>query len=352
MRRPAAPYFEHSVRDEVEAICRENSLRFQEDVFGNVLVRLQTATRLRPLALAAHMDHPGFEVVAERRSTAIKVRFHGGVPDAWFRIGTPIRLMPGGIKAKLGRRIGKEKAFEIQCKQSLKERPAFAVWELPDFEIREGRIHGRSCDDLIGVASILATIIELKRTQARANVIGIISRAEEVGFYGALALTTGRNLPKNALVVSLETSRELPGAKMGEGVILRVGDRTSIFDSEATRFLGEIATQLQAGTKRFQFQRALMSGGTCEATAYQEFGFQSAAICVALGNYHNCARDNRIRAEFVSVADAVSMIELLVAVVRDFGNYATYVKRLPKRLSRMRAEATVRLRPTAQLSSH
>jgi hypothetical protein len=37
----------------------------------------------------------------------------------------------------------------------------------------------------------------------------------------------------------LETSRELPGVKMGGGVILRVGDKASIFDSEATRFLAE-----------------------------------------------------------------------------------------------------------------
>ena len=41
-----------------------------------------------------------------------------------------------------------------------------------------------------------------------------------------------------------------------------------------------------------------MSGGTCEATAYQEFGFQTAAVCVALGNYHNCGPRNRIAAEF------------------------------------------------------
>ncbi len=347
MRQPAAPYFEHGVRQEVERICSENGLRYQQDVFGNVLVRLQTAPGLRPLALAAHMDHPGFEVIAEKRSTGLKVRFRGGVPDAWFRPGIAIRLMPGGSKAKLGQRIGKEKAFAVQSKHTLKERPAFAVWELPDFEIKHGRIHGRACDDLIGVASILATMIELKRNRARVNVIGVVSRAEEVGFHGALAATTGRTLPKNTLVVSLETSRELPGVKMGAGVILRVGDRTSIFDSEATRFLGEIGAKLKSRTKPFQFQRALMSGGTCEATAYQEFGFQSAAVCVALGNYHNCGPAHQIRAEFVSIADTVSMVELLVTAARNMRNYATHVKRLPGRLARMRAEAIVRLPRTA-----
>ena len=60
------------------------------------------------------------------------------------------------------------------------------------------------------------------------------ARAEEIGFHGALAVAAKRGVPKNSLIVSLETSRELPGVKMGQGVILRVGDRTSIFDSEAT----------------------------------------------------------------------------------------------------------------------
>ena len=62
----------------------------------------------------------------------------------------------------------------------------------------------------------------------------MISRAEEVGFQGALTVASSRQLPKDSLVISLETSRELPPVKMGQGVIIRVGDRASIFDSAAT----------------------------------------------------------------------------------------------------------------------
>ena len=91
-------------------------------------------------------------------------------------------------------------------------------------------------------------------------------------------------------------------------MILRTGDKASIFDSDATRYLAEVAAEMQKRNQAFQFQRALMSGGTCEATAYQEYGYQSAAVCVALGNYHNCGGGNRIEAEFVSVHDASSMV--------------------------------------------
>jgi putative aminopeptidase FrvX len=346
MRHPSVPFHEHAVRAEVEAICRENKLEFKRDKFGNVIVRLRTG-KTRPFVLAAHMDHPGFEIVRQRAAKSWLAKFLGGVPDEYFRAGVPVRLMPQGVPAKLGRRPRKAKEFELHAARAVDGMPAFAVWELEDFAVRSGRIHGRGCDDLVGVASILATLIELKRSRARVHVMGVIARAEEIGFLGAMAVAAGNTLPKNALVVSLETSRELPGVKMEQGVILRVGDRTSIFDSEAMRFLGEVAGGLKTKNKKFQFQRALMSGGTCEATAYQEFGFQTAAVCVALGNYHNCAPGKRIAAEFVSLTDALSMVELLAAAAKQMPQLPKLIGKLPKRLQTMLREARSRLLKTA-----
>jgi putative aminopeptidase FrvX len=346
MRHPAAPYHEHAVRNAAQEICREHGLKFELDRYGNLLVRLQIAKKQRPFVMAAHMDHPGFEVVPSQRNSGPLVRFQGGVPDSYFRQGINLRLMPGAIPAKLGKRVGKERTFEIETSKPLEHQAEFAVWELIDFRASDV-IVGRACDDLIGVASILATMIELKKARARVNVIGVISRAEEIGFRGVLALTNTRLLPGDSLVISLETSRELPGVKMGEGVILRVGDKTSVFNSEAMRFLAEVATEIRTRHKKFKFQRGLMAGGTCEATAFQEFGFQTGAVCIALGNYHNCARDNKIAAEYVNVADACGMVELLVAAARQIPNFRSLVGKLPKRLRQMRREAEARLIRTA-----
>jgi endoglucanase len=346
MRLPTAPYHEHAVRAEVEKICAEHRLKFTRDQFGNVLVRLRTAPAQRPFVLAAHIDHPGFEVIRPLPIRRWLVRFQGGVGDKYFRPGIPVRLMPGSVPGKLGRRHGKDKTFEIQASRSPKMPLKFAVWELEDFAVRQGQIHGRACDDLVGAASILAAMIELKRNRARVNVIGVISRAEEVGFHGALAVAARGRLPKSSLIVSLETSRELPGVKMGQGVILRVGDRASIFDSAATRFLAEVAAGLKTSHQEFQVQRALMSGGTCEATAYQEFGYQTAAVCVALGNYHNCAERNQIKAEYVSVADACGMVDLLVAAATQVRHYKKLTAKLPKRLAEMGRKAEASLRRT------
>lgn len=343
LQHPVSPYHESAVRAEVEKICDEHHLACKRDAFGNVIVHLQTISRQRPFVLAAHMDHPGFEIVRKLPGNRWHARFLGGVGDSYFQKNIPVRLMPGATPAKLGKRIGKKKEFEIHALKTPAERPKFAVWELEDFALRDGLIHARGCDDLIGVATILATMIELKRTRAGVNVIGVISRAEEVGFQGALTVAESRQLPKNSLIVSLETSRELPPAVMRRGVILRVGDRTSIFDSDAMRFLAEVAGDLRRRDKSFQFQRALMYGGTCEATAYQEFGFQTAAVCVALGNYHNCAPNDKIAAEYVSLADASSMAQLLVVAAKQMKDFDRLIARLPSRLQMLLKEARRKL---------
>src|SRR5262249_42739333 len=157
-----------------EKVCSEHKLKFRRDKFGNVIVRLQTAKNLRPFVLAAHMDHPGFEITKQLSPTRWLARFLGGVPDSYFRRGVPLRLMPGSISGRLERRPGEAKEFEIHTMRPLKMPPQFAVWELEDFAVRGGRIHGRACDDLVGVASTLATLIELKRHRAHVNVIGVI----------------------------------------------------------------------------------------------------------------------------------------------------------------------------------
>lgn len=347
MRCPAVPYHEKLVATEIVRICQENDLRHEFDPFGNLLVRASARTAARPIVLAAHMDHPGFVMEPPVQPGKLIGRFHGGVADSYFKAGTKLLLMPGRVRAALGDRLSaKRRDFRIRTTAKLSVRPEFAVWDLPEFRFSRGRIVGRVCDDLIGVATVLAVLISLRGTKAASHAVGVLSRAEEVGFHGALALAESKRLPRQSLIISLETSRELPPVQMGRGVIIRVGDRASIFDSAATRFLTEVAAGLKQRKSTFDFQRALMSGGTCEGTAYQEYGYQTAAVCVALGNYHNCGPKGRIGTEFVSLADALSMAALLGEACRELPKYAKFTNRLPKRLSALARQARRELRKT------
>lgn len=346
MRQPAAPYHESLVAAEVRRICGEQGLRTDEDEFGNLHVAVKrNAAGRRPLALAAHMDHPGFEIVRRLKDGLWEARFLGGVPDRHFQPGVKLKLFPSGREAVLGRRRPHktEKRFELREKGRGTEKPAFAVWDLKEFEAKRGQIRGRVCDDLIGVAVILATLIELKHGRGDCHVIGFISRAEEVGFQGALVAAGARLLPRRSLVISLETSKEIPGVKMGEGVIVRVGDRSSVFDSHGTRYLGLVGDRLAKRDDGFRYQRALMAGGSCEGTAFQEYGYRTAAVCVALGNYHNCGKGDQIREEFVSADDALGMQRLLAEAARRIGDYDTLVGKAKVRLERLRGEGLRRL---------
>lgn len=348
MACPTAPFHEGGVRAVVETICAEHGLSTQRDTFGNVIVRLGSRRQGRPIAFAAHLDHPGFAITKRLGPGRWEVQFNGGVPDRYFRPGIPLELHPGHIPAKLGsRRHRTEQRFEVRSPQRADAAPEFGVWDLPEFSIRRGQIHGRACDDLIGVTAALGALIDLQRRKVGVHALALISRAEEVGFQGALTLAESGLIPKDTLLVSLETSREMPPVKMGEGVIVRVGDRSSIFGSNATRYLTEIASELAAAKPSLAYQRALMSGGTCEATAYQEYGYETGAVCIALGHYHNCAPKDKIAAEFVSIDDLHSMTRLLSAAAEGLPGYEKRIGKLPQRLASLLKEARRNLRHRA-----
>lgn len=342
MRCPAAPYCEGGVAAAIDQMAAEFGIAHATDRVGNRYWTLSTDPAAAPLVLAAHMDHPAFKFLAAPALGQPRLaKFLGGVPPEYFKPGLPLRAMPGAIPARLGRATAEKAVYEIELEGDLT--PEFAVWELPDFQLSEGRIHGRACDDLIGVAVIIAVLAGLKREGARVHVIGVLSRAEEVGFQGALLAAKSGLIPRESLVVSLETSRELPLAKMGAGMIVRVGDRASVFDHKATCFLGEVAADLAKADATFQFQRALMNGGTCEGTAYQELGYRTAAVCVALGNYHNCAENGTIAAEYVDLRDACGMAQLLQAAALSMRDFSQLTDRLPQRLRDLTQQAETAL---------
>ena len=274
LAQPTAPFHEDAVRTEIHrqlASCRQ--VQTTTDTFGNVIAHYQRGAAEARCAFVAHMDHPGF----------VGSEFLGGVAADYLAKEPPTR-----------------------------DFGAFRMWDLPACELRDGRIYSRACDDLIGCATIISMLLELDAREIEGNVYGLFTRAEEVGFVGAIEISRSGWLPREITIVSLETSSEKGGAgRMGAGVIVRVGDKTSVFDSAATAAFVEIA-----GRAGIPVQRCLMSGGTCEATAFQLFGYRCAGLCVALGNYHNCGPDAQIMAEFVALDDVAAMAALCVEIAR------------------------------------
>lgn len=276
---PTAPFHEYHVRDTVLRLLSEFShVSVAEDGFGNLVATYCRGRKRGRFAFGAHMDHPGW--VRDSSSPEGAWKFLGGMPAEYLK--NPV----------------------------IEEFGAFGMWKIPAMELRDGIIYSRACDDLINCATILAMFDELENREIEATCYGLFTRAEEVGFVGAIKLAKAWPLPKDVAFVSLETSSPAGDVVMGGGPVLRVGDRRSVFDDSITRQIGEVAAENGIGV-----QRRLLYAGSCEATAFQAYGIPSGGISVALGNYHNCGANGRIEAEYVSRDDTKALVELIVALV-------------------------------------
>jgi endoglucanase len=83
------------------------------------------------------------------------------------------------------------------------------------------------------------------------------------------------------------------------------------FDPEMDLWLAASARDLVQLVPRFLFQRALMTGGTCEASLFALHGRRVGALAMPLGNYHNMTPRGGIGPEFVRRSDFDHMLLLL-----------------------------------------
>jgi len=317
---PTAPFREGAVVAFVRNWAKERKLKLESDDAGNLFIRYKKG---KPAGarwfFTAHMDHPGF-VATKRRGRTVWAHFRGGVRLEYFS-GARMRFFTeaGEVDGTVETAVVDKKLGWLRCRIRMDE-PApvkagtVGMWAFPGVRVRGSRVYARACDDLAGLASILATLDELCRRKAVADVTALFTRAEEVGFIGCLAACKRQSVPKNSYVVSIETSSVTPSARLGDGVIIRAGDRTSIFDAELTMYLTALARGIFANEKGFRFKQQIMPGGTCESTAFCAFGYQATGLCIPLGNYHNMGPKARVRPEIVSADDYGSLVRLLVAI--------------------------------------
>lgn len=349
---------------------RRDRIRVTRDDAGNVLILRKDIRRGdRPVLATAHLDHPAFVVVGKgsaRRSTSrarsaravhpireLTLEFRGGVHDPYFA-GARIEVidMLGG---RHGARIASLDAKAVPFKRvtASLDSPAragsiregdIARWALPAPRIarREmpataagGRarhvrvIETHACDDLAAVAAACAAFDSLL-TAKRARHFGLLfTTAEEVGFIGAIHAAREGFVPRGARLICLENSRSFPhDSPIGAGAIMRVGDRLSVFSPHLTNALSELFAAHAKATPGWAWQRKLMPGGACEATAFASYGLESTCLCLPLGNYHNMRdidavlagkRPARVGPEFVSVDDFHGLVDMLRVAVLGLG---------------------------------
>ncbi len=336
---PATSFSEDGVAAVIKAVLGEMGVRFEEDAFGNILATLPSlsgpstsgkspsgSTPNPPIAFVAHMDHPGFEIVASDATTGgafLVGKALGGVPPGGFAPGLSLQvILPEGrrLPATIVERLGDGEDRRVRVQLSDPQAvpiPCPAVFDLVDYQLDGDFIRMRALDDLAGCGSILTALNILSQEEPPVDVFGVFTRAEEVGLVGARLLAEANTLPKDTLVVSLESSRSLPGAEIGGGPVIRVGDAAFTFSAEAETVLTKAREILQDRPQPIKIQRQLMSGGTCEASAFAMQGYRATGIAFPLGNYHNGAPEDRIEAEFINLEDFLGGVELIAEAVRQ-----------------------------------
>ena len=178
----------------------------------------------------------------------------------------------------------------------------------------------RQLDDLAGCAAILAALITIKKDESNNRpIVGLFTRAEEVGLVGAALAAADEVVSKDALIVSVETSLKSDNAKQGNGVVIRVGDRMTTFDHSAEAVLHAAAYRIaEHGTADgFKVQRALMGAGGCEASAFKAHGYQVTGTSFPLGAWHNTEDDGSITPEYIHLDDFRSGVALITEAMRD-----------------------------------
>lgn len=314
---PTAPFHEEHVSHFIREFCRRWKLPIIADRYGNLKVIYRRGRGAKPLAFMAHMDHPGFEVLRGGKQPLAALL--GGVNDKHFAkarvvicdgaLGTS-RLVKGRVN-KIHNK--KRREFWIRTAQPVAKN-SFGWFDLPAIQFKNGLLHTKAADNIASVALLLHFLQALVRGRKRANVTCFFTRAEEVGWIGCLGAIRHRFVPRRIPIVVMETSSAKGGkVDIGGGPCLRVGDRLSLFSPEMDQWLGRVAKNLRKKDRTFQFQRALLQGGACEASPLYQKGYCVGGLALPLGNYHNNGPKN-YAGEFISLSDFQNMLKWLVAL--------------------------------------
>ena len=355
---PTAPELEGGVRAYLHAFAEERSLDHEEDRFGNVQLAYRRGRRRRALVLGAHMDHPAF-VVAAVRGRRLDLEFRGGLSAAYGK-GEPLVLYREGAREPHARvrvtSIRRDERGRLSGGAATLDAGVgdvaegdLALWDVPACRFRGAIVQARACDDLAGAAAVLATLDRVAASRRSGHLVGLFTRAEEVGLLGASVVARERLLPEDALIVAVETSSMATGrAEQGAGPIVRIGDAVHVFSPRMSQWMTALAGELSGGRGGFRFQRRLMDGGVTEATPYDLYGYETGAACIALGNYHNAGPRGRVRAETVHLGDLEGLVRLFERMHQTVPRYERYLPALLERYDGLARAARSRLREGAR----
>jgi len=303
------------VKDEIAPFAEE----IRTDALGNLIARKgsKTETSMR-LMLAAHLDEIGLIATHIDENGFVRFSPLGGVRPNNCP-GGRVRFV-NGVEGVIGieRLENADRPFSIEqlyidvgaanrqdCPVKVGEVAAFYR---PMLDLG-ARIAAKSMDDRIGVAVLVESLRQLKKTPH--EVYFVFSVQEEVGLRGATTAAYALD-PDLGLSVDVTLTGDTPkGVKMevtlGKGPAIKVRDGRMLWDPRLIQHLVETAEKA-----RLPYQLEVLEGGTTDASVIQitRAGVPSGCISIPCRYVHSPS-------EMVDFNDVQNAVKLLVAVLSN-----------------------------------
>ncbi len=270
----------------------------RRDHSGNLILRAAREPKGPPLYLAAHLDHPNFivETLPHSPREALLLR-RGGHPSELLT-NTPViirshaRIIRGTLHE-----ITDPTPGSVRARASFDSPPApgdVASYDVDEPGRTDSELFGLACDNMIGVAALLAAFESTRDHRPHGPVRLLLTRAEELGMLGALALCRAGLLGPCARVLTVDARDAAPGSG-----ILAAGPASLTRDLAA---LGLTPTDQAAADRT-------------EAAAFSAFGHEAGAILYPIRNMHNAGTPPQ--PERIAIADLVLLHDALARTITD-----------------------------------
>jgi len=287
------------------------------DAMGNLIVRKGKKTKDNArIMLAAHMDEIGIMATHVDEDGFVRFTNIGGVFPLYL-LGGRVRFLngtPGVIASeKLESRTKlppMEKMFIDVGATSKENCPVkvgdIAVFDRPFVDLGQ-RMVSKAMDDRIGVAVLMETLKQLKKTPN--EVYFVFSSQEEVGTRGATTSAYSID-PDIGISVDVTLVGDTPKSatmdvSLGKGPAIKVKDSGMISDPRLVNFMVETAKK-----NDIPYQLEVLTGGSTDARAMQVSRAGVPASCVSIPS-----RYVHSPSEMVDLDDVQNAIRLLLAIV-------------------------------------
>jgi len=311
---PGPSGYESQIREVIRSEIEDFSDEIQVDALGNLIVRKGSGEK--KFMLAAHMDEIGIIVTHIDEGGFARFTNIGGVFPRYCP-GGRVRFLDGTIGV-IGTEMLKDpykvppldKMFidvgasgRSDCPVSVGDVAAF---ERP-FTIMGNRLVSKAMDDRIGVAVMIETLRQLKKSPY--ELYFVFTAQEEVGVRGAATAAYGID-PDIGLALDVTLTGDTPKSftmdvSLGKGPAIKIKDSGMIVDPRIVDWMVKTAEKA-----KIPYQREVLLWGGTDARSIQlnRAGVPAGCISIPCRYVHSPS-------EMIDLSDVENAVKLLVELV-------------------------------------